>query len=165
MSRFRRAVCACAAGLTLATFVGVGRVSAHAELLSSDPQPGAVLDTAPKQITLTFSEPVEISLGAIRLFDGTGTSIDVSAARHPDGHDSIVVVDLPTLDNGSYVVDWRVVSADSHPVHAAFTFQVGPDSNLESGLLDQIIGSSHTGKTASIGLTVSRSLVTAGRVM
>ncbi len=161
MSRFRRALCACAAGLTLATFVGVGRVSAHAELLTSDPAPGAVLDTAPKQITLTFTEPVEISLGAIRLFDGSGASIDVSAARHLDGDEAIVAVDLPALADGSYVVDWRVVSADSHPVHAAFTFQVGPESNLESGLLDQIIGSNHTGKTASTGLTVSRSLVTA----
>jgi copper transport protein len=136
-------------------------VSAHAELLSSDPQPGAVLDTAPSHITLKFNEPVEISLGALRLFDGTGATIDISTARHPDGLGQAVEVDLPALKNGSYVVDWRVVSADSHPVHAAFTFQVGPTSNLASGLLDQIISSSHTGKTASTGLTVSRSLVTA----
>ena len=161
MNRFRRAVCACAAGLTLATFIGVGTASAHAELLSSDPQPGAVLDTAPSHITLKFNEPVEISLGALRLFDGTGASIDISTARHPDGLGQAVEVDLPALKNGSYVVDWRVVSADSHPVHAAFTFQVGPTSNLAAGLLDQIISSSHTGKTASTGLTVSRSLVTA----
>ncbi|MEY2416648.1 MAG: copper transport protein [Ilumatobacteraceae bacterium] len=136
-------------------------MSAHAELLSSDPQPGAVLDTAPAHITLKFNEPVEISLGAMRLFDGTGASINISTARHPDGQGAAVEVDLPALKNGSYVVDWRVVSADSHPVHAAFTFQVGPNSNLASGLLDQIISSSHTGKTASTGLTVSRSLVTA----
>ncbi|HEY0518547.1 MAG TPA: copper resistance protein CopC [Ilumatobacteraceae bacterium] len=161
MNRFRKAACACAAGLTLAAFVGVGRVSAHAELLSSDPQPGAVLDTAPAHVRLTFNEPVEISLGAIRLFDGTGASIDISAARHVAGHDDIVEIDLPKLGNGSYVVDWRVVSSDSHPVHAAYTFQVGPQSNLASGLLDQIISSSHTGKTASTGLAVSRGLVTA----
>ena len=30
--------------------------------------------------------------------------------------------DLPA---GGYVVTWRVVSADSHPVHGAFTFQIG----------------------------------------
>ncbi|MBK5330760.1 MAG: copper resistance protein CopC/CopD [Ilumatobacteraceae bacterium] len=161
MNRLRRAACACAAGLALATFVGVGTASAHAELLSSDPQPGAVLDTAPAHITLTFNEPVEISLGALRLFDGTGASINISTARHPNGEGAAVEVDLPALNNGSYVVDWRVVSSDSHPVHAAFTFQVGPTSNLASGLLDQIISSSHTGKTASTGLTVSRSLVTA----
>lgn len=161
MSRFRRAVVAVAAGLALATFVGVGRVSAHAELLSSDPQPGAVLDTPPSHVTLTFNEPVEISLGAIRVFDGTGKSVDISPARHPNGRGEVVEVDLPKLAPGSYVVDWRVVSSDSHPVHAAFTFQVGPDSNLASGLLDRIIGSSHTGKAASVGLGVSRSLMTA----
>ena len=161
MSRLKHVAAACAAGLVLAAFAGVGRVSAHAELLSSDPQPGEVLDAGPKHITLTFNEPVEISLGAIRLFDGTGTSIDISTARHPDGHGDVVEIDLPNLANGSYVVDWRVVSSDSHPVHAAYTFQVGPDSNLAAGLLDQIIGNSHTGRTAGIGLTVSRSLVTA----
>ena len=161
MNTLRRAACACVAGLALATVVGVGTVSAHAELLSSAPQPGAVLGTAPTHITLTFNEPVEISLGALRLFDGTGASINISTARHPNGDGTVVEVDLPALNNGSYVVDWRVVSADSHPVHAAFTFQVGPTSNLASGLLDQIISSSHTGKTAGTGLTVSRSLVTA----
>ncbi|MEO7371107.1 MAG: copper resistance protein CopC, partial [Ilumatobacteraceae bacterium] len=161
MSGLRRAACACVAGLVLATVVGVGTASAHAELSKSDPQPGAVLDVAPTHVTLTFNETVEISLGALRMFDGTGQSIDISTARHPDGNGSVVVVDLPQLENGSYVVDWRVVSSDSHPVHAAFTFQVGPESTLAAGLLDQIITRSHTGKTASIGLTVSRSLVTA----
>lgn len=161
MSRIRRMAYACAAGLALATIVGVGQVSAHSQLLSSDPQPGQVLDQAPQHVTLTFNESVEISLGAIRLFDGTGASIDVSAARHPDGDGKIVQVDLPKLSNGSYVVDWRVVSADSHPVHAAYTFQIGPDSNLADGLLGQIISSSHTGRPAGIGLAVSRSLVTA----
>jgi copper transport protein len=161
MSRVRRAGWAVVAGLTLATLAGAGVASAHAELLSSDPQPGAVLAQAPKHVTLTFNEPVEMSLGAIRLFDGAGASISISASRHPDGRAEAVEIDLPALANGSYVVDWRVVSADSHPVHAAFTFQVGPDSNLASGLLDQIISSSHTGRTAGIGLDVSRSLVTA----
>ena len=161
MSRARRVMGACAAALAVATFVGVGRVSAHAELLSSDPKPGEVLDASPAHVTLTFNEPVEISLGAIRLFDGTGKSIGISPARHPDGRGEAVEVDVPKLANGSYVVDYRVVSSDSHPVHAAYTFQVGPDSTLATGLLDQIISSSHTGRTAGIGLTVSRSLIIA----
>jgi copper transport protein len=32
---------------------------------------------------------------------------------------------MPKLDDGTYVVTWRVISADSHPVQGAFTFQVG----------------------------------------
>jgi len=160
VNRLRHAFVAVTAGLALATFVGAGTAFAHAELLTSDPQPGAVLDAPPANITLKFNEPVEISLGAIRVFDGTGNSIDVSAARHPGGDASAVQIDLPKLADGSYVVDWRVVSSDSHPVHAAYTFQVGPKSTLAAGLLDQILGNSHTGKSASVGLTVSRSLVT-----
>ena len=35
---------------------------------------------------------------------------------------------MPHLDNGAYVVTWRVISADSHPVHGAFTFTVGNSS-------------------------------------
>ncbi len=160
MSLLRRVVAALAAALTVATVFGAGVASAHAELLSSDPQPGAVLDQPPRHVTLTFTEPVEISLGAVRLFGGEGASVDIGAARHPDGRSDAVEVDLPELTNGSYVVDWRVVSADSHPVHAAFTFQVGPSSNLASGLLDQIITSEHTGKAAGAALSASRSLVT-----
>jgi len=160
MSRLRRVAYACAAGLALATIAGVGRASAHAELLTSDPQPGEVFDTAPTQVTLTFTEPVEIALGAIRLFDGTGESIDISPARYADGRGDVVEIDLSHLAHDSYVVDWRVVSSDSHPVHAAFTFQVGPDSNLSAGLLDQIIDNNNTGGAASIGLIISRSLVT-----
>ena len=38
-------------------------------------------------------------------------------------------VSIPKLDDGTYVVTWRVISADSHPVEGAFTFQVGRDGN------------------------------------
>src|SRR5258706_14507591 len=114
-------------------------MSEHSELLPSDPQPGAVLDTAPTHVTLTFSDPVEISLGALRLFDGTGASIDISTARHPNGDGAVVEVDLPALDNGSYVVDWRAGSAHSHPVHRAFAFQVGPRSTPSSRVLVSVI--------------------------
>ena len=134
---------------------------AHAELLSTDPLAGAVLDTAPDAVTLTFSEGIDIGLGAIRLFDGSGDAVEVGAAEHPDGGSSTVRIDLPLLRNGSYVVDWRVVSADGHPIQGAFTFQVGPTSDLQAGILDDIIGSDHTGRPAGIALSVSRGVVIA----
>ena len=34
-------------------------------------------------------------------------------------------VNLPKLDKGSFIVTWRVTSADAHPIHGAFTFTVG----------------------------------------
>ena len=132
---------------------------AHAQLLSSDPAPGAVLDTAPTSITLVFTEPIEISLGAIRLFDGAGNQVDIGKATHPAGHTEQVQVALGDLADGSYVVDWRVVSSDSHPVHAAYTFQVGETSTLASGLLDGILSRTTASTTAEVGLAVSRGLV------
>ncbi len=146
----------------LATLLALpGQALAHAELLSTDPAAGTVLDTAPEHITLSFSEPVEISLGAIRLFDGDGASVEVGAASHPGGADTAVRVEIGSIPNGSYVVDWRVVSADSHPVQGAFTFQVGPTSDLQPGILTDILGREHSSRPAGIGLAITRGLIIA----
>ncbi|MCU1400696.1 MAG: uncharacterized protein JWN62_3805, partial [Acidimicrobiales bacterium] len=134
---------------------------AHAELLSTSPSAGAVLDASPGDVTLNFNEPVEISLGAVRLFDGGGNSVDVPIARHPSGDDKAVVLHLPTLGQGSYVVDWQVVSADSHPVQGAFTFQIGKISSLQAGVLNQIIDRDHTSRAASVGLAITRGVIIA----
>jgi copper transport protein len=134
---------------------------AHAELTSTDPVSGSVLDAPPDAVTLSFSEAIDIGLGAVRLFDGRGRSVDVGAATHPDGRASEVRIDVPDLPNGSYVVDWRVVSADGHPIRGAFMFQVGPTSDLQQGMLDQILGRSHTGRSAGIALSVGRAVVIA----
>ena len=62
---------------------------------------------------------------------------------------------------GQHHVDVQRACRDLARRAASVRREVGPASNLATGLLDQIIRSSHTGKTASSGLTVSRSLVTA----
>lgn len=157
--RLRRLPIALLLALVGGLLLGVPTAFAHAQLLSSHPAAGAVLAESPKNITVAFSETIEISLGAIRVFDGTGSIVNTGVAHHPNGHADQVSVDLPKLANGSYVVDWQVVSADSHPVHAAYTFQIGPTSTLTSGLLDQIIGRDHSSRPAGIGLAISRALV------
>jgi copper transport protein len=98
---------------------------AHAQLTSTEPV-GGQSGPAPKRIVLHFSESVEISLGSIRVFDGDAKRVTTQAAVHPGGDSRAVSVDLPTLERGGYVVTWRVISADSHPVHGAFTVRVGP---------------------------------------
>ena len=85
----------------------------------------------PRPINLRFTEPVEIALGGVRVFDGSGDRVDVGAPRHPDGQSDQVAVSLPALDDGTYVVTWRVTSADAHPVEGAFTFQVGPEATVD----------------------------------
>ncbi|MFJ6465133.1 copper resistance CopC/CopD family protein [Streptomyces sp. NPDC091387] len=149
-----------AAGL-LAALVGVvfglllafaGPASAHAALTGSDPQDGAVVDTAPKQVTLTFSEQVAVGEGSIRILDPNGKRADTEAAPL-DLHSGSTVkygVALHTgLPDGTYTVAWQAVSADSHPVSGAFTFSIGapsetsvalPDSEAGGGLVGTLYG-------------------------
>jgi copper transport protein len=114
------------AALVVALVVaGATPAFAHATLLTTEPQPGGKFDTSPKVVTLRFNEPVEVALGGIRLFDGNANRIDIAAPEHPNGDGKVVQTPIPKLDDGTYVVTWRVTSADSHPVQGAFTFQVG----------------------------------------
>jgi len=98
---------------------------AHAELISTEPASGEQLDVAPKQVVLRFSESVDPADDAVEVLTAGGDRIDAGDPGHPDGEGSSVAVDLPDLDDGTYVVSWRVLSSDSHPVSGAFTFGVG----------------------------------------
>ncbi|MDE3085734.1 MAG: CopD family protein, partial [Acidobacteriota bacterium] len=80
----------------------------------------------PRQVVLHFGEPVEIEFGSLRVFTAGGRRVDEGGAHHPPGEGSAVAVGLPAhLPVGTYVVAWRVVSDDSHPVHGGFVFSVG----------------------------------------
>ena len=101
---------------------------AHAVLQGTDPGSGATVKRSPAAITLTFNEPVEAAaLGGIRVFDSRAQRIDVGSPTNSDGGRK-VRAPLPHLKDGTYVVTWRVVSADGHPVRGAFTFTAGASS-------------------------------------
>jgi copper transport protein len=110
---------------------GAAPAFAHATLLTTEPQAGGRFDTSPPAISLRFNESVEVSLGGIRLFDGSGNRIDIGAPEHPNGDGNRVRSSIPKVDDGTYVVTWRVISADSHPVQGAFTFQVGAKGSVK----------------------------------
>lgn len=103
--------------------------NAHAGLKSSQPAASSVLEQSPKEVVLKFGEAVEISFGTIRLFDANSKLISLPTPVHESVGGKVdaktVRVDLPDLKPGSYLVVWRVVSADSHPVQGAFGFQIG----------------------------------------
>ncbi|MFJ1865064.1 copper resistance CopC/CopD family protein [Streptomyces sp. NPDC088097] len=108
---------------------GAGPAPAHAGLSGSDPADGAVLDTAPERITLTFTESVSFPDGALRVLSPSNERVDPRPPQHADGRDDTARVALRgNLARGTYTVAWRVVSADGHPISGAFTFSVGKPS-------------------------------------
>ncbi|MFJ4423385.1 copper resistance CopC/CopD family protein [Streptomyces bobili] len=108
---------------------GAGQASAHAALRGADPADGAVLKTAPRSITLTFTESVGLIDDTFRVFDPGNGRVETGEAQHVDGRSDTARVTLPAkLGTGTFTVAWRVVSADSHPIAGAFTFSVGAPS-------------------------------------
>lgn len=137
--------------------------SAHAILLSTSPGAGEVLTSAPTEISLHFSEAVDLSAGTVRVLDTFGTQVDVGRPRHTSGDDTTVVVDVARLAGGGYAVGWKVVSADGHPVDGAFTFSVGdaPQPGIDTVLEAGRSAASGDG-WAGTGLSVARAVVYAG---
>jgi len=130
---------------------------AHAQLLTASPAPGSVVAASPAQIVLRFGEPVEIDFGSIRVFDASGARVDSGGTHHPRGDDAEVAIDLPSrLTDGAYIVAWRVVSADSHPVQGAYTFSVGTSAGLgrASALAARIAAESGSASVGSVFLVV-----------
>ena len=105
------------AALFLAGVVTAGPASAHAELVSTDPGEGARLDGVPSRVTLQFSESVSLGAGYARVLDAGGARVDTGSAS-VDG--DVLTIPLRTgLGEGGYLVTYRVVSADAHPIPGA----------------------------------------------
>src|ERR1700691_5600116 len=111
MMALRQAVLAVAASVLMAR----GAAAAHATLLSTEPAAGSVLTSTPHEIRLLFNEEIEPGLSRITLVASDNHSIALRAHGDPhDVHALIAPVDSPA--SGAYRVEWRVVSADGHPV-------------------------------------------------
>jgi copper transport protein len=97
--------------------------AAHTELTSSDPAAGAVVRTAPELISLRFSEGVSLIDGGFRLLSADASQQPTGPATST-GTEVTVPVTAPLAD-GAYILVYRVVSADTHPISGAVPFTVG----------------------------------------
>ncbi|GAA4082888.1 copper resistance protein CopC [Streptomyces shaanxiensis] len=115
--------------LVLFLLGGTSPASAHAALRSTDPEDGSLLKSAPRHLTLSFTESVGLLEDSFRVLDPDGRRLRTGEPQHgPDSSDTARVTLPAKLAQGTYTVAWRVVSADSHPVSGAFTFSVGKRS-------------------------------------
>jgi copper transport protein len=117
---------------------------AHSVLIGTEPGNDVVVPESPDEVLLEFNEPVDASLGSLRVFDGQGQQVDNGDVTQPVGPEVAVGIDSE-LAPGTYTVAWRVVSADSDPISGAFVFHV-----LERGVtaanvsIDALTGTSQT---------------------
>lgn len=151
MSRATRLAISAALAVGLA-LVAAPTASAHAILLRTEPSPQTTVKQSPTVVKLHFSEAVEAAFGAVRLFDVDGHRVDGAKLSRADA-DREVDLPVPRLNDGSYTLTWRVVSADGHPVHGGFSFYVGSPSTISAVA---IAGDQGVGRVVSWGFGADR---------
>ncbi|HEX6511202.1 MAG TPA: copper resistance CopC family protein, partial [Chloroflexota bacterium] len=82
-------------------------------LQAGDPrcQNGVVLQEPPSAVRITFSEPVQLVGRGIRVLSPAGKPVQQGKPT-AEGDQASVAVD--TSQPGTYVVQWQVLSADTH---------------------------------------------------
>ncbi|MGW0626270.1 copper resistance CopC/CopD family protein [Streptomyces sp. NPDC002758] len=140
--------------VTGALLAGAAPASAHAALTGSDPAQGVVVDKAPTQVSLTFSEKVAMNDGSLRVLDPKGKRVDTGTPSNVSGTTYAVKLHSGLAD-GTYTVTYQVVSADSHPVAGAYTFSVGAPSKTSVSVDGQTAGGGVVGWLYGFGRYVS----------
>ncbi|MGH2674571.1 MAG: copper resistance CopC/CopD family protein [Actinomycetota bacterium] len=116
-----RALLGAGAITILLVLAGGSEASAHAALVSSEPEPGAGVSSAPGVVVLRFSEPLIERLSRAMVLDPDG---DTHAGRVSGERE--VRVPLATNAPGVYEVEWTTVSpVDGHTLQGSFRFGVG----------------------------------------
>jgi copper transport protein len=122
---------------------------AHAGFVSSSPEPGSQLSSAPGVVTLRFSEPLNTKLSRAAVTTPDGRSVEGTVTSSEQ-----IAIPLSTNAQGVYTVDWTTVSlVDGHTLTGSFRFGVGvsPGAGAEGGTNDE---PSRSGYLIAIGRLV-----------
>src|ERR1700736_6351819 len=95
---------------------------AHAFLDRAEPRVGNKVATAPREVTLWFTQKLEAAFSTITVTNAAGDRVDTGKTRVSGNQMSI---SLRSGGAGTHHVTWHVRSVDAHATDGNFTFQVG----------------------------------------
>jgi len=107
--------------LLLAIFSN-GAAQAHAFLDHASPLVGSTVASAPREVSLTFTQNLEASFSSVQVTDASGARVDQGKAQISG---NTMRVGLKSLAAGTYRVRWQALSVDTHKTEGSFTFSVG----------------------------------------
>jgi copper resistance protein C len=108
--------------IPLVLLFAMGEASAHAFLDHAEPRVGNKVATTPREVTLWFTQKLEPAFSSITVTDPAGKRVDTGKTRISGNQMSI---SLRGGGSGTYHVNWRVLSVDTHTTNGNFTFEVG----------------------------------------
>ncbi|GAB10320.1 putative copper resistance protein [Gordonia araii NBRC 100433] len=104
------------------SMLGSGLASAHSRVVSSNPADGAGVDRSPANVEITFNEPLQPDFAAASV---VGPDQHFWHAGDPIVDGKVLRIPLrPLGPAGVYQVNFRVTSADGHPVSGQRTFRL-----------------------------------------
>lgn len=142
-------------GLALAAVAVVGfaaPASAHDELIGSSPAANEQLESAPAEVVLTYNASILPDGAAVAVVDADGTEW---AAGEPVIETNTLTFPLKAdMPEAGYLVEWRVVSSDGHPISGTIPFAVGDAEPLTEAPTDAA-PTQPGGSDASLTLTIT----------
>jgi copper resistance protein C len=120
-----RTIIAAALGLGIALTATAPAARAHAFLDHASPAVGSTVAATPPVLSLSFTQELEPAFSSVTVTNAAGQRVDLGNAQVPPSAPAELRVGLRPLPPGSYTVNWRVVSVDTHPTEGRFQFTIG----------------------------------------
>jgi copper resistance protein C len=105
----------------LVAMAGANPANAHAFLDHADPRVGSTVASAPRELTLSFTQNLEAAFSTVEV-TGPGGRVDAGKAQISG---NTMRVGLKALSPGTYHVHWHALSVDTHTTQGSFSFRVG----------------------------------------
>lgn len=121
--------------LVLSISLNASEANAHTELQEAIPANGAVLERMPESLSLTFGEELltlgEENINQISLIDPTGNQVELADLTIEGPLVTATILRSLSYEPGKYSINYRIVSADGHPVKGELSFTLAPEAGVE----------------------------------
>jgi copper resistance protein C len=151
VSRLRPALVGVALAI-IAVFAVSAPASAHDTLVGSSPAAGEQLEAAPTEVVLTYNASILPDGAAVSVIDAEGT--EWAAGEHVIETNTLTMPLEADMPEAGYLIEWRVVSSDGHPISGTIPFAVGDAEPLTEAPSDAA-PTQPAGSDASLTLTIT----------
>jgi methionine-rich copper-binding protein CopC len=126
----RKITAAASLALAVALLALPTAVAAHAELVSSDPAAGAKLDSAPPEVTLTFSNEIDPDGSSFEVTDADGVVVGIGEIDLTVADRNVMRGDVSITEPAVYTVSWTSVALDGDKLTGTFSFGYATDQTI-----------------------------------
>lgn len=126
-------------------------VAAHAELVSTNPEPAAELDAPPDEVVVTFDDELDPAASGLVVTDAAGTEVGAGEVDLTVAERNVLRGSLTIEEPGDYTVNWTATAGDGHAEEGSFTFTITGSTAEPSDTPDTAMDGADT-RTALVAL-------------